>query len=101
MESNNQQQPEENLTAEQLKQRKEEMKAYFEEAIPYLEAQHKYEKLLEGISEAKFKRFQWDTQLSLSMYQMQHPEEFENEERYKTEPTPETEAPKERKLKKG
>jgi hypothetical protein len=101
MESNNQQQPEEQLTAEQLAERKEEMKAYFEEAIPYLEAQHKYEKLLEGISEAKFKRFQWDTQLSLSMYQMNHPEEFENEERYKTEPTPETEAPKERKLKKG
>jgi hypothetical protein len=98
MESNNQQEPEEQLTAEQLKQKKDEMKAYFEEALPYLEAQHKYEKLLEGISEAKFKRFQWDTQLSMSMYQMNHPEEFETEERYKPE---ETEAPKERKLKKG
>lgn len=101
MEENNQQQPEEQLTAEQLKARKEEMKAYFEEALPYLEAQHKYEKLLEGISEAKFKRFQWDTQLSMAMYQMQHPEEAETEERYKPESAPETEAPKERKLKKG
>ncbi len=101
MESNNQQQPEENLTAEQLKQRKDEMKAYFEEALPYLEAQAKYESLLASISESKFKRFQWDTQLSLSMYQMNHPEEFESEERYKTDADPETEAPKERKLKKG
>ena len=101
MEENNQQHPEEQLTAEQLKARKEEMKAYFEEALPYLEAQHKYEKLLEGISEAKFKRFQWDTQLSMSMYQMQHPEEFETEERYKTDTAPEPEAPKERKLKRG
>jgi hypothetical protein len=101
MEENNQQQPEEQLTAEQLKARKEEMKAYFEEALPYLEAQHKYEKLLEGISEAKFKRFQWDTQLSMAMYQMQHPEEMETEERYNPESEPETEAPKERKLKKG
>jgi hypothetical protein len=97
MEENNQQQPEEQLTAEQLAERKEEMKAYFEAAIPYLEAQHKYEKLLENISEAKFKRFQWDAQLSMSMYQINHPEEFETEERYKPE---ETKAPKERKLKK-
>ncbi len=100
MEENNQQQPEEQLTAEQLKARKEEMKAYFEEALPYLEAQHKYEKLLEGISEAKYKRFQWDTQLSMAMYQMQHPEEMETEERYKPETEPAAEAPRERKLKK-
>jgi hypothetical protein len=73
------------------------MKAYFEEAIPYLEAQHKYEKLLEGISESKFKRFQWDTQLSMAMYQMQNSEERDTEEKDEVEP----EAPKERKLKKG
>jgi energy-coupling factor transporter ATP-binding protein EcfA2 len=88
------QQEEEQLTAEQLAERKEEMKAYFEEALPYLEAQHKYEKLLADISEAKFKRFQWDTQLSMAMYQMQHPEEIETEEKKE-------EAPKEKKLKKG
>jgi hypothetical protein len=97
MENNNQQQPEEQLTPEQLKQRKEEMKAYFEEAIPYLEAQAKYESLLANISESKFKRFQWDTQLSMAMYQMQHPEETDTEEKDEVD----QEVPKERKLKKG
>lgn len=100
MENNNQQENVDQLTPEELVARKEEMKAYFEEALPYLEAQHKYEKLLEGISEAKFKRFQWDTQLSMAMYQMQHPEESETDERYETEAPTKTEAPQERKLRK-
>jgi hypothetical protein len=101
MENNNQQEELEQLTPEQLAQRKEEMKAYFDEAIPYLESQVKYEKLLMDIAESKFKKFQWDTQLSMAMYQMQHPEEFETEERYtQEEKAPAQEDPKKRKLRK-
>ena len=57
-------QPEEQeLTQEELTARKEEMKKFYEESIPYLEAQAKYEKLLTEIDEARFKRstlnYQW------------------------------------------
>ena len=101
MENNNQQQEMENITPEQLDARKAEMKQFFEEAVPFLEAQHKYEKLLAEISEFKYKRFQYDTQYSMQVYQMQHPEEFETEERY-TQEKPQAEQPvKERKLKRG
>ena len=101
MENTNQQQEMENLTPEQLAARKDEMKQFFEEAVPFLEAQHKYEKLLAEISEFKYKRFQYDTQYSMQMYQMQHPEEFETEERYAAAPGNPEEAPKDRKLKRG
>jgi threonyl-tRNA synthetase len=101
MENNNQQQEMENLTPEQLAARKDEMKQFFEEAVPFLEAQHKYEKLLAEISEFKYKRFQYDTQYSMQMYQMQHPEEFETEERYPKEQESSEQATKERKLKRG
>jgi threonyl-tRNA synthetase len=101
MENTNQQEEMENLTPEQLAARKDEMKQFFEEAVPFLEAQHKYEKLLAEISEFKYKRFQYDTQYSMQMYQMQHPEEFETEERYSKEQENSETALKERKLKKG
>jgi threonyl-tRNA synthetase len=83
----NQQEMEE-MTPEQLAARKLEMKEFFEEAVPFLEAQHKYEKLLAEISEYKFKRFQYDMQHASAMYQMQHPEEQESEERYAAEKEP-------------
>jgi hypothetical protein len=100
MENTNQQEEMENLTPEQLAARKDEMKKFFEEAIPFLEAQNKYEKLLAEISEFKYKRFQYDTQYSMQMYQMQHPEEFETEERYTKEHEGSEAAVKQRKLKK-
>ena len=98
MENNNQQEEMEQLTPEQLAARKQEMKAFFDESIPYLESQLKYEQLLAQISEHKFKRFQFDTQLSMTMYQMQNPEQFkEDDEPEVKEPAP----VKERKLKKA
>jgi hypothetical protein len=36
----------ENLSAEELDARKEEMKRFYDESVPYLESQLKYEKLL-------------------------------------------------------
>ncbi len=80
MKKENQQDHLENLTADELTARKQDMKQYFEESIPYLEAQVKYEKLLSDIAEFKFKRFQWDAQLSMNMYQMQNPEEADSED---------------------
>jgi threonyl-tRNA synthetase len=82
------QQEMEQMTPEELAARKLEMKEFFEEAVPFLEAQHKYEKLLAEISEYKFKRFQYDMQHASAMYQMQHPEEQESEERYAAEKEP-------------
>jgi len=90
----NQQMPNETeLSAEELIARKEEMKQFFEEAIPFLEAQHKYEKLVAEISEFKYRRLHFDTQAMSLMYQMQNPEEKEVQEP--------SDSKQEKKLKKG
>ena len=89
----NQQEQMENLSPEELIKRKEEMKQFFEEAVPFLEAQHKYEKLVAEISEFKYRRLYFDTQAMSLMYQMQNGPEQEQE----AEKTEESK----RKLKKG
>jgi len=99
---NQQIQDERELTADELTARKNEMKQYFDEAVPFLEAQHKYEKLLAEISQYKLQRLQYDHQYALAMYQMNNPESSEedkNEEGVSMEGrvNPETV----RKLKKG
>jgi len=70
---------EQQLTDQELNQRKEEMKQYFEDAIPFLEIQCKYEKLISEISEFKFKRFHYDSQLVTLMNQL-NPSQTENPE---------------------
>lgn len=75
----NQQEQMENLTPEQLAARKEEMKKFFEEALPYLKAQAEYEKLLAEISENKLKRLQYDHQYAVTMYQINNPEPLEED----------------------
>ena len=76
----NQQQDElDALTAEQLQARKEETKRFFEEAIPFLQAQHSYEKLLAEIAEFKLKRVQFDHQYAVALYHIQNPEELEED----------------------
>ena len=47
---------EQELTQEELAARKEEMKAFYDDSLPYLESQAKYEKFLTEIEEARFKR---------------------------------------------
>ena len=47
---------EKELTQEELTLRKEEMKKFYDESLPYLESQSKYEKYLTEIEEARFKR---------------------------------------------
>ena len=87
------QQPEQELSHEELMARKEEMKKFYEDSVPYLEAQSKYEKLLTEIEEARFKRSNIQYQYALMM--AQRPEEGEEGEEESTKPAPE------RKLKKN
>lgn len=75
----NQQEQMENLSPEQLTARKEEMKKFFEDALPYLKAQAEYEKLLAEISENKLKRLQYDHQYAVSMYQINNPDTLEED----------------------
>lgn len=85
---------EEQLSPEELLARKEEMKQFYDESVPYLESQLKYEHLLTEIENARFKRatlqYQW-----ASMMQNATPDEGEENE------STENESPKERKLKKS
>lgn len=62
------------MSAEELAARKEEMKTFFTEALPYLEVQHQYEKLLAEISEYKFKRLQYDHQYAVALFNINNPE---------------------------
>lgn len=71
------QHPEEELSHEELMARKEEMKKFYEESVPYLESQAKYEKLLTDIEEARFKRANYQYQFAMMM--AQRPEEEEEE----------------------
>ena len=52
------------LTPEELAVRKEEMKQFYDESLPYLESQVKYEKLLTEIEEARFKRVSYQYQFA-------------------------------------
>ena len=82
-------QHEQELSHEELIARKEEMKQFYTESIPYLESQLTYEKLLTEIEETRFKRASFQYQFAMMM---QQPPEEETEL--------ETKAP-ERKLKKN
>lgn len=55
------------MTAEELNARKEEMRQFYTESIPYLEAQCKHEELLARISEARFKRMRFDIEAAMMM----------------------------------
>lgn len=93
------QQPEQNLTPEELAVRKEEMLKFYTDSLPYLEAQFKYEELLMKLDEVRFKRTSIQVQYAMMM---QGPESEEEEE----EELPENlggsnQQPKGRKLKKS
>lgn len=89
------------LSQDELTQRKEQMRQYFEESVPYLEAQLKHETLLTSIDEQRFKRAQIGVQYAMMM---QNIEEAADHNKETGDPikegsmNPET---KERKLKKN
>ena len=58
---------EQELSHEELMARKEEMKKFYDESVPYLESQAKYEKLLTDIEEARFKRANYQYQFAMMM----------------------------------
>lgn len=67
----------EELTPEQLEARRDEMKQFYENSLPYLEAQAKYEKLLTEVEEARFKRATMQYQYASMMAATQAPNENE------------------------
>jgi len=64
----------ENLSPEELAQRKEEMLKFYTESMPYLEAQLNYETKLSEIDEMRLKR----TQIQMAYAQMMNPLEEED-----------------------
>ena len=83
---------EEQMSAEELTARKEEMLQFYTESLPYLEAQYKHEELLMKIDEARFKRAQFQIQYAMMM---NPPQESESPEELREE------IQRERKLKKS
>jgi hypothetical protein len=61
------QNPEQELTAEQLAEQKENMLKFYTESLPYLNAQLAYEELLVKIDEARFKRSNIAYQFAMMM----------------------------------
>ena len=61
------QKPEQELTAEQLAEQKENMLTFYTESLPYLNAQLAYEELLLKIDEARFKRSNIAYQFAMMM----------------------------------
>jgi len=84
--------PQENLSPEELAIKKEEMLQFYKESMPYLEAQLNYEKMLSEIDEMRLKR----TQIQMAYAQMMAPPE-EREQMQEPQSEPKT---KKRTLKK-
>ena len=80
MENVNQQEQEQELTPEQLTERKEQMLNFYKESIPYLEAQLNYETLLTSIDEVRFKRTNIQMQYAMLASEMQEGPEEETTE---------------------
>jgi hypothetical protein len=90
---------EEQLSAEELTARKEELLKFYTDSMPYINAQYEYEKRLMELDEVRFKR----TQIQIQMAMMMNPqmsEEAEEETEREDLVMSEKPAPKERKLKK-
>ena len=87
--------PQENLSPEELAAKKNEMLDFYKESMPYLEAQLAYEKMLSEIDETRLKR----TQIQMTYAQMMAPPEEGEMPENITPPAPQPTA-KKRKLKK-
>jgi hypothetical protein len=86
------QHPEEDLTVEQLAERKQQMLEFYLDSIEYLKAQLEHEKLLAEINEQRFKKAQYQVQYAMLLQGPPQDEpELDEEEEQK---------PKERKLRK-
>ena len=97
------QQMNQELSPEQLEERRAEMQQFYEKSLPYLEAQAKYEKLLTEVEEARYKRATMQLQYATMMAATQPQEEYDEEEGPAQEPVkPVAQAPAGgKKLKRG
>lgn len=68
------QQEQENLSVEQLAQRKADMLNFYKDSIPYLNAQLDYEEMLLKIDEARFKRSSIAYQFAMMTQNSENPE---------------------------
>ena len=68
------QQDQENMSVEQLAQRKADMLNFYQDSIPYLEAQLNYEDMLLKIDEARFKRSSIAYQFAMMTQNSENPE---------------------------
>lgn len=100
MENMNQHEPEMDLSAEELAIRKDEMLKFYEDSIPYLDAQLNYEKKLAEIDEVRFRRAQFQVQMAMMMNPQNHEELDEEETEREDLAISEKPVSKERKLKK-
>ena len=97
---------EQELTQEELAARKEEMKAFYDDSLPYLESQSKYEKFLTEIEESRFRRatiqIQWANIMAAQQEQDTSDREDDPEEKKEEKETAEQTSPTaERKLKRS
>ena len=90
------------LTQEELSARKEEMKQFYDQSLPYLESQSKYEKYLTEIEEARFKRATIQIQWANIMAAQQEQDTADREDDEDEKETAEQPSPTaERKLKRS
>lgn len=75
---------EQELTAEQLQERKEQMLKFYTESLPYLKAQHEYEKLLADIDGERFRRAEYNMRFAMLMQQGQEETQPESLEETKS-----------------
>jgi len=81
METTNQQ-PEMEMTPEQLEEQKEKMLEFYRNSMPYLKAQLDYEKMLLDIDETRFKRSSIQYQFAMMM----NPQQEEGDQEESSEP---------------
>lgn len=89
------------LTQEELAARKDEMKQFYDESLPYLESQAKYEKLLTEIEESRFKRATLQIQWANIMAAQQEQDTTDHGDEEEKETTEQPSPTAERKLKKS
>jgi len=87
---------EEQMSAEELAARKEELFKFYTDSMPYINAQYEYEKKLMELDEVRFKR----TQIQIQMAMMMNPDMQEQHEEDEAPIKSEENSTQKRKLKK-
>lgn len=100
METTNQQ-PEMEMTPEQLEEQKEKMLEFYRNSMPYLKAQLEYEQMLLSIDETRFKRSSIQYQFAMMMNPQQEEVDEERGSDFDIDKESDTADQGKRKLKRG